>query len=424
MIDIQLIRRDPDAVLAALRKRGDEVRLDDILEADRRRRELVDAGDRKRGERKQIASEIGRLRASGEDADELQATATALRDEVAQIEDEQARLDEHLRELLLSLPNMPDERVPAGGKEANQVVKTVGEPPALENPLDHVELSTRLGLVDYERGTKLGGSGFWIYTGLGAALEWALLDFFCREHYRDGYTFLLPPHILLEEAGYASGQFPKFREDVYHLDPRLDRNMFLLPTAETAIVNVYRDEILAESDLPLKTFAYTPCYRREAGSHRSEERGTVRGHQFNKVEAFQFVTPEGSDRALQELVGKAESLVEQLGLHYRTSLLAAADTSAAMQVTYDVEVWIPSIGTYKEVSSVSAAGEYQARRAQIRYRREGEKRPQYVHTLNGSALATSRLVPALLEQHQRPDGSVAVPEPLRAWLGTDVLSPR
>ena len=286
--------------------------------------------------------------------------------------------------------------------------------------MDHVEIGTRLGLIDYERGAKLGGSGFWLYRGMGAVLEWALLDFFCQQHLADGYEFMLPPHLLLEEVGYAAGQFPKFHDDVFHLQVSPgERPRFLLPTAETAILSVFAGEVLEE--LPKKVFAYTPCYRREAGGYGTEERGTVRGHQFNKVELFQFVAPEEAESALQELVGKAERIVQQLGLHHRTSLLAADDASASMAITYDVEVWIPSMNTYKEVSSASHAADYQARRANIKFRRPGVKKSEFVHTLNASALATSRLLPALLEQNLQPDGSVTVPEVLRSKLGTDRL---
>ena len=335
--------------------------------------------------------------------------------------------DKTLRDLLMELPNLPDDRAPVGGKEANQVVRTWGSRPDLgDKPLDHVELCTRLGLIDYARGAKPGGSGYWLDTGQGAALEWALIDFFNREHYAAGYQFLLPPHLLTEEAGYAAGQFPKFHEDVYHIAEEGDggRRSFLLPTAETAILNVYRDEILPAESLPLKAFSYSPCYRREAGGYGTEERGTMRGHQFNKVEMFQFTAPEQAADALNELVGRAQMLVEKLGLHYQTTLLATRDASASMRLTYDIEVWLPSIGIYKEVSSASWAGDYQARRASIRYR-PGQGRPTaYVHTLNASGLATSRLLPAIVEQHQQPDGTVAVPEPLRAWVGTDVLHPQ
>src|SRR6202012_649409 len=227
-----------------------------------------------------------------------QQQAAKLGDRIAEMKLAQAEAEATLQRLLSQLPNMPDDRAPIGGKEANQVVRTWGSKPELgDKPLDHVELCTRLGLIDYQRGTKLGGSCYWIYTGRGAALEWALLDFFNREHYAAGYTFMLPPHMLTEENGYAAGQFPKFHDDVFHIrEEEGGRNSFLLPTSETAIVNVYRDEILPAEALPIKMFAYSPCYRREAGSYRSEERGTIRGHQFNKVEMFRFTAPEDGER--------------------------------------------------------------------------------------------------------------------------------
>jgi seryl-tRNA synthetase len=426
MLDIELIRSDPEFVRAALRKRVDDVDLTPILEADALRRKLTTEVDLARAERNRQAKEIGRVKSSGGDTAEAQRQAAALGDQVTAMQAALTEVEHTLHDLLMELPNLPDDRSPAGGKEANQVVRTWGKQPDLgDKPLDHVELCTRLGLVDYARGVKLGGSGYWLYTGQGAALEWALLDFFNREHYAAGYQFLLPPHMLTEEAGYAAGQFPKFHEDVYHIKEEGEggRRSFLLPTAETAILNVYRDEILPVDALPIKAFAYTPCYRREAGGYRTEERGTMRGHQFNKVEMFQFTAPEGAQDALQELVGRAQMLVEKLGLHYQTTLLATRDASASMKLTYDIEVWLPSIGIYKEVSSASWAGDYQARRANIRYRPEKGKSTAFIHTLNASGLATSRLLPAIVEQHQQPDGSVVIPEPLRAWLGTDVLRP-
>jgi seryl-tRNA synthetase len=426
MLDIELIRSNPEFVRQALLKRMDQVDLEPVLEADAQRRKLLREVETARAERKRRAKEIGKLRASGADTAEAQQQAAALGDDISRMQAALSDIEKHLQGLLMELPNLPDDRSPAGGKEANQVVRTWGEPPALgDAALDHVELCTRLGLVDYARGVKLAGNGYWIYTGQGAALEWALLDFFNREHYAAGYQFVLPPHLLNEESGYAAGQFPKFYDDVFHIQSgESERSSFLLPTAETALVNIYRDEILPGESLPIKMFGYTPCYRREAGSYRSEERGTIRGHQFNKVEMFQFVAPEQADDALSELVRRSETLVEKLGLHYRTSLLAARDASAAMKLTYDIEVWIPSIGIYKEVSSASWAGDYQARRANIRYRPGPGKPTAYVHTLNASGLATSRLLPAIVEQYQQPDGSVVVPEPLRPWLGTDVIRPK
>jgi seryl-tRNA synthetase len=261
-----------------------------------------------------------------------------------------------------------------------------------------------------------------LYKGLGARLEWALVSFFIREHLADGYEFVLPPHILTHRCGYTAGQFPKFEQDVFHLAAgEEEQGLFLLPTAETALINFHRDEVLPEASLPLKYFAYTPCYRREAGSYRKRERGMIRGHQFNKVEMFQFTLPEKSDEAHLELLAKAERLVQRLGLHYRVTRLAAADCGAAMAKTFDIEVWIPSMDDYTEVSSVSNAHAYQARRGNIRFKRESTRKNEFIHSLNASGLATSRLLPAIVEQFQQPDGSVAVPEVLRDWVGSDRL---
>ena len=288
---------------------------------------------------------------------------------------------------------------------------------------DHVELAESLGLIDYERAAKISGRGAWIYTNLGAQLEWALVNYFIQTHLKDGYNFVLPPHLLNEDSGYGAGQFPKFKEDVFWLEG-LEPKRFLLPTAETALVNIYRNEILKESDLPKKFFAYTPCYRREAGSYRSEERGMIRGYQFNKVEMVQYTKPEDSDKAFEELVGKAEALVAGLGLHYQVSKLAAGDISHAMARTYDIEVYLPSLDIYKEVSSASNARDYQARRTMCRFRDATTGKTRYVHTLNASGLATSRIFPALLEQNQQADGSVIIPEVLQSFMGgLKVLKP-
>ena len=324
------------------------------------------------------------------------------------------------------LPNLPDEDLEGGGKENNKVLKVFGEKPEFAfSPLDHVALCAKHGLIDYERGVKLSGSGHWIYRGKGAVLEWALLNFFVSEHLADGYEFILPPLALGYNCGYGSGQFPKFRDEVYWVenpDAGGDRTKmkFMLPTAETALVNLYAGEVMKESELPKKLFAYTPCFRKEAGSYRSEERGMIRGHQFNKVEMVQITAADKSDEAFEELVGKACSLVEKLGLHFRLSKLAAGDCSASMARTYDIEVWIPSMGIYKEVSSVSNARDYQARRNSTRYKgADGKNR--FVHTLNGSGLATSRVLPAIVEQYQQADGSIVVPEALRKYTGFDVI---
>jgi seryl-tRNA synthetase len=323
---------------------------------------------------------------------------------------------------MLGLPNLPDNDLLPGGKENNEPLRYFGEPKKFDfEPKNHVDLCTSLGLIDYERGTKLAGSGFWIYRGMGARLEWALLNYFIDTHIADGYELILPPHMLEYECGVTAGQFPKFADEVYKIEnPTDDRIHYMLPTAEAALASLYRKEILSETDLPKKLISYTPCFRREAGSYRSDERGMVRGHQFNKVEMFQFTLPEQSDEAFDELVMKAEKLVGGLGFHFRTVKLAAGDCSASMARTYDIEINIPSMNGYKEVSSVSNARDYQARRGMMRVKRANGK-IEYLHTLHGSGLATSRVLPALVEQNQNADGSVVVPEVLRKYIGTDLL---
>ena len=338
-------------------------------------------------------------------------------------------IDEKLKEveikqtdIMLGLPNLPDEDLLPGGKENNEPLRYWGEPRKFDfEPKHHVDLCTDLGLIDYDRGTKLAGSGFWIYRGMGARLEWALLNYFIDTHLADGYELILPPHMLEYECGLTAGQFPKFADEVYKIENPTDNRMhYMLPTAEAALASLYRNELLTEADFPKKLVSYTPCFRREAGSYRSDERGMVRGHQFNKVEMFQYTLPEQSDAAFEELVTKAEALVCGLGFHFRTVKLAAEDCSASMARTYDIEINIPSMNGYKEVSSVSNARDYQARRGNIRVKRENGK-TEFVHTLNGSGLATSRILPALVEQNQTADGSVIVPEVLRKYLGVDVI---
>jgi seryl-tRNA synthetase len=419
MLDIRLIREKPEEVRQALLKRMDHVDFQELLGWDRERRSMIAEIDSFREKRNSTASRIGDMKRGEEDTTDLQAQMKDLSRRIKELEASLEETEMRIQSALEALPNMPDSDVPAGGKECNQVLTIWGAEPKFDfKPRDHVELATRLGLVDYERGVKLGGRGYWLYHGDGARIEWALLNYFVESHLSDGYEFVLPPHILTYQCGYIAGQFPKFADDVFHLK---SEESFLLPTAETAIINLHRDEILAEQELPKRYFAYTPCYRREAGSYRTEERGTVRGHQFNKVEMFAFTRPEESDAAFEELVGKAEKLVQGLGLHHRVSKLAAGDTSAAMAKTYDIEVWLPSMREFKEVSSASNARDYQARRGSIRFRRGSTGRPEYVHTLNASGLATSRLLPAILEQNQRADGTVAVPEMLQKWLGKKIL---
>jgi seryl-tRNA synthetase len=426
MIDINLIRQDPEAVRTALLKRMDAISFDDLLGWDRQRRELIPEIDALRETRNKVSAQIPVMKKEGKDTDDVQQEMRDVSGKIKELEVSLSDVEGSIRLFLEDLPNIPADDVPAGDKENNQVIRTYGEKPDLSgfDPKDHVDLATSLGLIDYERGVKLGGSGFVLYRGDGARLEWALLNYFVDEHLKDGYEFVLPPHLLIEECGFAAGQFPKFRDDVFHIqgDDGGEAKHFLLPTSETALINFHRGEILPEAELPKKYFAYTPCYRKEAGSYRANERGMIRSHQFNKIEIFQFTRPEGSDEALEELINKAERLVQGLGLHYQVSKLAARDCGASMAKTYDIEVWIPSMAEYKEVSSASNAHSYQARRGNIRYKKETGKN-DFIHSLNASGLATSRLLPAIVEQFQRDDGSVAVPEVLQDRMGKTELKP-
>lgn len=427
MIDINLIRQNPTDVRDALLKRMDDVSFDELLAWDQQRRDMIPEIDGLRQKRNEVSAEIPKRKKAGEDTTAIQQEMREVSTRIKELETTLADVDESIQEFLIGLPNIPADDVPAGDKEANEVIRSFGEKPDLSGiePKDHVDLATELGLIDYERGVKMGGNGFVLYRGDGALMEWALLNYFVEEHLKDGYEFVLPPHLLIEECGYAAGQFPKFRDDVFHVqgDEGGESKHFLLPTSETALINFHRDEILAEADLPKKYFAYTPCYRKEAGSYRANERGMIRSHQFNKVEIFQFTRPEDSDAALEELIAKAESLVKGLGLHYQVSKLAARDCSASMAKTYDIEVWIPSMNEYKEVSSASNAHAYQARRGNIRFKREETRKNEFIHSLNASGLATSRLLPAIVEQFQREDGGVDVPEVLQRRVGKHVLMP-
>ena len=435
MLDIKKIKENPDAVKAGLRaKEVDcDATVDKILVLDERIRALKTASEGKTAQKNKLSKENGKLfgqkkgaEKRGEDTSAIDAAiaennakSVQLDKDVADELAELAQLQVEFKTAMLSLPNLPDPDLLPGGKENNEPLRYVGEKHSFDfEPKHHVDLCAGLGLIDYERGVKLAGAGNWMYTGMGARLEWALLNYFIDTHIADGYEFILPPHMLEYQCGETAGQFPKFADEVYKIaNPTDDRIHYMLPTAEAALASVYREEILSEADLPKKFFAYTPCFRREAGSHRADERGMVRGHQFNKVEMFQFTKPEDSDAAFDELVRKAENLVAGLGLHFRTVKLAAGDCSASMARTYDIEIQIPSMNGYKEVSSVSNARDYQARRGNIRFRREATGKPEFVHTLNGSGLATSRIFPALVEQNQRADGSIVVPEALRKYLG-------
>ncbi len=423
MIDLQLIRKDSESVAAALAKKGANVDFTELLAWDKERRALIAEVETFKAKRNKVSGEIPLYKKQGKDTTEIFAEMRSLGEAIAESDKKVDELNEKINDFLARLPNLPDEDVVAGEKENNEVIRVEGEKPVFDfAPQNHVDLCTKLGLIDYERGVKLSGGGYWIYRGVGAKLEWALINFFISEHLADGYEFILPPHQLSYSCGFGAGQFPKFEDEVYWLEgEERKKGHFMLPTAETALVNMYAGEIIDGAKLPMKFFAYTPCYRKEAGSYRSEERGMIRGHQFNKVEMVIYSAQEKSKEAFEELVNKAASLVKKLGLHFRVSKLAAGDCSASMARTYDIEVWIPSMGIYKEVSSVSNANDYQARRNGTRYKDPATGKNLFVHTLNGSGLATSRLIPAIVEQFQQADGSVRVPDVLVPFVGTDVI---
>lgn len=420
MLDIKLIIENPEKIAAALAKKGCQVDFSELLKWNEQRKTLLSDVETDKAQRNKVSAMIPALKKEGKPVDEIFASMRALGEEIAKKDAMVNEINAKIFDFVSRLPNVPDDDLLPGEKENNAVVKVFGEKPEFDFAAkNHVDLCSSLRLIDYERGAKLSGNGYWLYTGDGARLEWALLNFFIQEHLNDGYTFILPPHQLGYNCGFGAGQFPKFSDEVYWIedgdaDGRKDQR-FMLPTAETALVNMFAGEIIDESKLPMKFFAYTPCYRKEAGSYRAEERGMIRGHQFNKVEMVQYAHPDKSKQAFEELVGKACSLMEKLGLHFRLSKLAAGDCSASMARTYDIEVWIPSMNIYKEVSSVSNANDYQARRNNTRFK-GADKKIGFVHTLNGSGLATSRVFPAIIEQFQNADGSITIPEVLRPFM--------
>lgn len=408
MLDIKKIREDRKEVEIALKKRLGEVNLglDEIVLLDDKRKELIPKVENLKAEK----NKLSKAKPDQETIEKIKQSNL----DIKKLEEELESVEKELNEKMLSLPNIVAPEVVAGGKENNKVSYTFKEKPNFDfKPKDHVELAENLDIIDYKRAVKMSGSGFWAYKGQGALLEWALLNYFIDFHTKNNYTFLIPPFLLNEASAYASGHMPKFRDDLFWVEDGLCLNA----TAEMMLGNYHRDEILKEEDLPLKYFAYSPCFRREAGSYRQEERGMIRGHQFNKIEMFQYVKPENSWKAFEEMKSQATKLLEGLGLHFQISDLAAGDCSSAMAKTIDLEVWIPSMGIYKEVSSVSNALDYQCRRGNMRFKDKDGKNA-FLHTLNGSGLATSRLLPAILEQNQQSDGSILIPYVLKKFLPT------
>ena len=416
MLDLKLIRSNKNEVEKALLKRldKDSFDLDAIIRLDDERRILIQEIEKKKSLRNQASH-------TKPDPETI-ANMKAVGEEIKLLEEKLSVKELALETVLAELPNTPADDVVAGGKENNEVIFTGGRLPEFSFPFkNHVDLAVDLGLIDYERAVKMSGSGFWCYTGNGALLEWALLSYFVDFHTKNGYNFLMPPYLLSEKSAYTSGHLPKFKDELFWTQD----NLCLNATSEMMLGNYHREEILPESELPKKYFSYSSCFRREAGSYRQEERGMVRGHQFNKIEMFIFCRPEESEPLFDELSLNARKLVEGLGLHFQISKLAAGDCSFAMKKTCDLEVYLPSMGIYKEVSSISNAGDYQAIRGQVRFKSKQSGKNEFVHTLNASGLATSRIFPAILEQFQQEDGSVVIPEVLHRYLpaGLTVLKP-
>jgi len=415
VIDIKRIVQDRDNVEKALLKRMDKssLNLDEIISTYNLRKQAQCDFDLKRAEQNEYNAKMSSVDKNSDEFKNLLLELKKKSIEVKEAEENLKNLDEKLTHELEVLPNIPDDDVSAGGKEANKVIKVIGEKPSFNFRIkDHVELGKNLRLFDLDTASKISGNNFNMYTDLGARLEWAVINYFISEHIKSGYTMIIPPNLVTRDSAYCAGQLPKFEEDVYWVQDGL----CLIPTAETALTNIFRNEVLNEKELPKKFFAYTPCYRREAGSYRANEKGLIRMHQFNKVEMYQFTTEDGSEKAFDELVAKAEALVSGLKLHYRVVKLAAGDCSASAARTYDIEVYIPSLDMYYEVSSVSNVRDYQARRGNMRYKEEKSGKIKYMHTLNGSGLATSRLMVSLLETYQQEDGSITIPDVLRPFI--------
>ena len=406
-----------DRVRQKLAERGQAYDLDGLLQVDQERRRLVIEVDELKHRRNAASDEITRLKQQRQSVDPLLAEMKQVSERIKQLDEQLRTLDEQLQERLLYLPNLLHDSVPVGKDEKdNKEIKQWGTRPAFDFPSrSHWEIGETLGILDFERAARVTGARFVFYRGLGARLERALLNFMLDLHVREhGYEEILPPFIVNRASMIGTGQLPKFEEDLFRLG---DEDYFLIPTAEVPVTNFYRDEILDEDRLPLSYAAYTPCFRREAGSYGKDTRGLIRQHQFNKVELVKFTTPERSYEDLERLLQDAESVLQRLGLHYRVVLLCTGDTGFSSAKTYDIEVWLPGQDQFREISSCSNFESFQARRAGIRYRLKGGKKTGYVHTLNGSGLAIGRTVVAILENYQRKDGSVTIPEALRPYMG-------
>ena len=421
MLDIKLIRENPEKINELLKRRNPDLSVDEVLAVDEERRQIQAQADELRAKRKVESQKIGEMKKKGENTDKIQEEVRFLGDEVKSLEEKQNELDEKQRNLLLNIPNTPDESTPIGASDADNIeVHRWGEPTKFDFEFKaHWDLCEEKNLVDFERGVKLSQSRFTLYRGKGAKLERAVINFFLDYHTeQQGYEEILPPFMCNAQTMTGTGQLPKFKEDMYKC---VDEDLYLIPTAEVPVTNIYQGEILSEDDLPKYMTAYTPCFRREAGSAGKDTRGLIRVHQFNKVELVKLCTPETSPVEHEKLTEDAEKMLELLGLPYRRVALSTGDIGFSANKCWDLEVWMPSYDAYKEISSCSNFGDYQARRANIRYKEKATGKTRFVHTINGSGLAVGRTVAAIIENFQQADGTIIVPEVLRKYTGFDKL---
>jgi seryl-tRNA synthetase len=421
VLDIRIVREQPDFVKSrlALRCSGDEEKIDELLRVDAERRKAETALQALNAERKKLSKEIGGMRSRGQDSLQLENRVRKIGEEIARLNEDVNLVDGQQKEMLLEIPNLPHLKVPIGkDASANPVVRSWGAKPNLDSPLDHVTIGTNLKLFDLERASKLSGSGFICFTGAGARLERALIQFMLDLHTREhGYEEMSPPFLVRRECMIGTSQLPKFEADMYGLE---NNQLFLAPTAEVPVTNFHREEILSADELPKKYVAYTPCFRREAGSAGRETRGIIRVHQFDKVELVKITTPESSGEEHESLTADAEKILQLFGLHYRVIELCAADLGFGATKTYDIEVWSPGQNAYLEVSSCSNFADFQARRMNLRFK-DAEGKNRFCHTLNGSGLALPRLFAALIETGQEKDGSVRLPEELLPYFGAEQI---
>ena len=419
MLDIKLIRENPEKVNELLKRRNPDLSINEVIEIDVERRKIQAQADELRAKRKTESQKIGELKKKGENTDAIQEEVRKIGDDIKVLEEKQNILDEKQRDVLLHIPNIPDETTPIGASDADNVeIHRWGEPTKFDFEFKaHWDLCEEKNLVDFERGVKLSQSRFTLYRGKGARLERAVINFFLDQHTeRQGYEEILPPFMANAATMTGTGQLPKFKEDMYKC---VDEDLYLIPTAEVPVTNIYSGEILSEDDLPKYMTAYTPCFRREAGSAGKDTRGLIRVHQFNKVELVKLCTPETSPAEHEKLTKDAEEMLEMLGLPYRRIALSTGDIGFSANKCWDLEVWMPSYNTYKEISSCSNFGDYQARRANIRYKEKETGKTRFVHTINGSGLAVGRTVAAIIENFQQADGTIIIPEVLRQYTGFD-----